>query len=691
MSHSAIRVRRRHPRTTLLVVFTALLALIGALTTSATATTGTGSGSTGTAGTFVPVNGRLGSAVLASDSWRPFAVAGQLGIPTTGVAAVSVNISVSGGPEADIYAAPDTADHPSFLAMHYGGSERVGLASNTAIVAVDSSGTMALMTPSANVTVFLDVEGYYTSGTNPAPGGYVPVTPHKVAESWSPPSGGFPPGPLSPGQTFKVTVPDLPKPTSSVVAAITVYAPRPGGNAWLTPYADGAAKPANQIAFNLAFPTVITTIIDVNDQTGAFNLFYGSASSIPVQAEFSVDIVGYFTPAATLGSFTPAAGAIYDSHGATVPAGKTMNIPVAGVSGVPAVGNSLLAAALNFRVTGGASNGALQAGADDQPLPTSNLAVFIAGQRVSALSMVEIGGDGAIMVKNTSTSPITVQVDLEGWYTGTRLPITVGSDGWIYYNDVVGYALNLSGPTTVLQNGTKQSDGTCAFTATASGKDTDPDVYSEVAQYNPGTCQRKLLQGKLVSAEAAAKLDQLETGGTTPVHEPMKLPAGVAKKGVKSETPPNKPYIQAYDKAGYIDPLFIMITSLSVNLTYARGQGAILSNSVSAYAVPYAFKYDGWSRSGLKNTGIGITSSTVTVNPNETFTNTDFEKAMIAIFGPAAWAACGFDTSPAVFYLSPKVVGHASGTYDWSHQNHVKGGCSDLVHFHNWHGYGQRS
>lgn len=65
---------------------------------------------------------------------------------------------------------------------------------------------------------------------------------------------------------------------------------------------------------------------------------------------------------------------------------------------------------------------------------------------------------------------------------------------------------------------------------------------------------------------------------------------------------------------------------------------------------------------------------------NNSWTNSSFEAWVVFFMGIAGYAACGFDGSPAYFFLNPNIIGYNDATFSVS-DTHVKsGGCTDLIH-----------
>ncbi|WP_370366408.1 hypothetical protein [Catenulispora sp. GP43] len=266
--------------------------------------------------------------------------------------------------------------------------------------------------------------------------------------------------------------------------------------------------------------------------------------------------------------------------------------------------------------------------------------------------------------------------------------MTVGADGWFHYTKVLANSLHLQGATTRTINGKHAAGGGCMFDDGAS-KATSRSVngYSEEVAFNPKTCQESVIEGTLTASGLAtlrAASPATSAGAVTGM--------GPSPRGTKGEVIPNLINYSAFEKVSWVDPADITITSLANNLSW-NSDGS--SNLWASYnGVPYAFAYDGWSSTGVSGSwggcvGAGCTSIEASVT--DTWHNTDFEAVLLFIMGPSAYAACGFDDSPADFYLNPYIYGYSNGTYSWGHGQSANGGCSDLVHFRENHGGGSSS
>ena len=205
--------------------------------------------------------------------------------------------------------------------------------------------------------------------------------------------------------------------------------------------------------------------------------------------------------------------------------------------------------------------------------------------------------------------------------------------------------------------------------------------YSEETAFNPSTCQARVISGGLTPASQA-----MANNGITlsPKLAPTTL-AAPSSLGISSAA------ITAYadfEKVSYVDPVDLTIISLVSKINWKSNGTSI--TAITATPVSYKFNWDQWSASPITSYFAGYPSfpGFTSAQYSQTFTNTDFERYLVSILGVAAYAACGFDSSPAIFYLSPGSEGFANGYYDYGSSQSVSGGCSNLFHFRENHGAG---
>ncbi len=277
--------------------------------------------------------------------------------------------------------------------------------------------------------------------------------------------------------------------------------------------------------------------------------------------------------------------------------------------------------------------------------------------------------------------------------------VSVGADGWITYASSAS-ALGVTGAVVTTVNGSLAADGSCAFNHTDNSSSANP-AYQEEVGFNPTTCQVHLLSGSITPSAEASIADPAdtnttpdtpqvltETGAAVSAVTPQNAPyddTGMAQASVASVSPDVTYYSSAHTKTSWIDPINITITSLATNLRWPLyGAGGELTARNNGYK----FKYDGWSFSGTPTPTFTTVSGGWGTGGAETFKNTDFEKYVLTVLGPAGWAACGFTTAPAVFKHNVHIYGYRSGGWYSTWNDSKAGGCSNLVHHRASYGYG---
>lgn len=284
--------------------------------------------------------------------------------------------------------------------------------------------------------------------------------------------------------------------------------------------------------------------------------------------------------------------------------------------------------------------------------------------------------------------------------TTPSLGVTAVAGGWIRYVDATTIQLAADGSPPQTVSGTVGSNGACTITGTASLAPNASAQYVIETAFNPSTCQAQFVTGNVTPATAALLAGPSSTlaaaaasGSSQSTATSTQTVTGSATRPPTLADPPGAgadPSATGHTKVAWIDPLDITINSVAANLTW-NYNGSYVS-SASAKADSYEFPYDGWSNTGLPAISFEwLSDGSVRYYEPETFVNTDFEDIVLALLGLAGWAACGFSTAPAVFYLDPGVRGYGNGNLGGSWSWSATGGCSDLVHSSVNFGYGSTS
>ncbi|WP_405512339.1 hypothetical protein [Streptomyces canus] len=356
------------------------------------------------------------STTLGATSTNSFQVLGQGGIPSSGVSAVSLNITTTNATSSGSYLEmwPDgtTRPYPASVINFSAGDT-----SNSAIVAEGSDGKIDVYNSSGTVDLTVSVNGYFTSdGGDTTPGGYVPVTQSRLLDTRD--GTGAPEAQIPPGGTLNVQIDGVDGITDegSVYANITV--PSPGASGSLYAYATGGS--AGQPAVD--YKNVTTSQGAVIPVGGGQITLKNGSSTQPI--DVILDVYGYFTSAPSGGGvFTAVQDRLLDTRTSTaIPADSSISVTVGGNDGIP---TSFGAAVLNLTTTGQQNSGYLRVWPTGQTMPsTTSVDNFQATTSTADLAIARPGTQGAVSIYNASAGTIQLIVDLQGWFSSTQTTAT---------------------------------------------------------------------------------------------------------------------------------------------------------------------------------------------------------------------------------------------------------------------------
>jgi hypothetical protein len=260
----------------------------------------------------------------------------------------------------------------------------------------------------------------------------------------------------------------------------------------------------------------------------------------------------------------------------------------------------------------------------------------------------------------------------------TQIPgVTVSPNGWVHYEDSSqAYLAGEVESTLAKIVGKHLPGGGCGFKDQATIPRNALEVVEDELAFNPETCE------SVVEQKVSLK---------------PPLPKTEPGSGAHTRTVPADPRIiefkSGHTKTQWVDPLGITITSLNADLTWPVA-GPTAGRRGKAYQ--YAFDWDGWQKSGLKESTVykvyGLDPSETILgsktynfsdgwsfHAHEDFTNTDFYEALHHL-SPAAGFYCSEADKPAVFHHAVKVTGYRSGQMGYWRETKKKGACNNLVH-----------
>jgi hypothetical protein len=340
-------------------------------------------------------------------------------IPTTGVTAAAISVTVTGGGATGYMTAyPDATPRPATSTVN---CDSAGDAiTNDAIIPVGGDGKIAIYNGCGGSTtqVIIDVTGYFTSTTTATGATTYTTLPDPVRLFYTGNGTGLPnSNPVAAGGTLSLKVTGdntngAGIPSSGVTAlALNIGAIAPSGdNGFIAAYPDGlSSRPAeSNISFTGGETYQDTVIIPVGSN-GKIDIYNGSAQPIDLVGDLS----GYFTTS-TAGKYYHALDGtrIIDTRQTTsLAANATRSIadPVSVVADDPAL-------VVNITVTGPASPGYLKAWPGDQSAPGTSIITFAASQTIAGLALISTTNQNSFNIANASAGITDVILDTDGYF-----------------------------------------------------------------------------------------------------------------------------------------------------------------------------------------------------------------------------------------------------------------------------------
>ena len=342
---------------------------------------------------------------LANQETRRLQVGGSGGIPTSGVSAVTLNVTATDTTAASYLTLyPTGAPQPTASNLNWAAGHTVA---NLVEVALNPDGAINLFNAAGAADVVVDVQGWVQSTTSTAAyGSYLnPMPPFRVLDTRD--GTGGPNIKLGPGVTISVPVDG----GFSDAVVLNVTATNASAPSYLVVWPAGQVRPDSSNLNFAAGQTVANRLIVPT--SGSVNI-YNAAGAVDVIA----DLNGAFRPerangttACRLMPVTPTR--ILDTRNGGRPLGpsSSMAVQVRGTV-VPA---SARAVVLNITVTDTSAASYLTAWPDQSPRPLASDLNWTAGQTVPSLAVVELSTDGKLDLYNAAGTADVV-VDVAGWY-----------------------------------------------------------------------------------------------------------------------------------------------------------------------------------------------------------------------------------------------------------------------------------
>ena len=358
-------------------------------------------------GGAVPAGGTLTLGVL-----------NRAGVPTTGVSAVALNVTVTGTTDTGFVTVwPTGTTRPTASNLNYVPGQTV---SNLAIVKVGDNGNVSLFNSRGSSDLVADIVGWF-----PTTSGFTPIVPSRILDTRAGRStidGQFQGiGALGPKAELDLTtLGRATLPTSGVGAVVmNVTATGPTSQGFLTAWPAGSARPKTSNINYVVGETTPNLVITAAGSGGAVSLF-SNAGSVDLLA----DVTGWFATSSELHPLTPfrmldtRAGTTtgdgqFVGTGALGAAG-TINLTITGRDGIPLSGTT--AVVLNVTAVTPTANGFLTVWPAGNTRPIASNINFSPGRTSPNLVIVGIGSGGQVTLFN-SAGATDVVVDAVGWFS----------------------------------------------------------------------------------------------------------------------------------------------------------------------------------------------------------------------------------------------------------------------------------
>jgi len=372
--------------------------------------------------TRIGTGGKLGKVGAAASF--DVQIAGQGGVPASGVSAVVLNATATEPTVASYLTLwPMGFTRPSPSNLNYVPGQTVP---NLVTVAINN-GKVSVYNNAGATHVVLDVVGYYSSSTGALGSRFHALSPSRLFDTRSN-IGGVGSIPLGPGQTIKFNVTGrgiVPAAgVTSVVMNVTVTEPTSSG--FVTVYPDDVTRPvASNLNFvpGLTVPNLVVVRVPASGIVDFYNFSNGGGT-----IHLLADVVGFFdgvksTEAGRLVSGLPTR--LLDTR-VSSPAPPPGCVGPGGILTLAFVNPAIEAVVLNVTVTQPTASGYVTVypyrGAQDPSPPLASNVNYVPGQTVPNLTMVGRGGPGLTVAFYNYAGCTHLVIDAFGAFTSASAP-----------------------------------------------------------------------------------------------------------------------------------------------------------------------------------------------------------------------------------------------------------------------------
>jgi hypothetical protein len=340
-------------------------------------------------------------------------------VPTTGVGSVVLRIGLLKPTEATWAVAwPAGQTRPGTTMISAGVGEQI---SSVAVVEVGAQGKVSIYNASGKTHMVAEVQGYFTSAQGATGGGFVPVAHTRVVDTRN--GTGTSTGTIPAGGSRTVTLTGGVIPAGAAAAKVNLLVP---GSASAGSLAAGPGTAVNRTVFNFEAGSTQSGAVLALSTDG--KVTFRNNGSDPVNLVVTAE--GYFGKVSNQGAgWRDLAKRLINTrtagNGSPLAANATLDVQVGGISGMATQG--VAGAAVNIIVTPEAA-GYLKAWPVGQTEPAVSMMDFKADVWRGNMIVLKPGTDGRIRIRNGSSKPAHVIVDLQGWFADPVPTVPIEQD-----------------------------------------------------------------------------------------------------------------------------------------------------------------------------------------------------------------------------------------------------------------------
>ncbi len=338
-------------------------------------------------------------------------VTGRGGVPSVGVSAVILNVTVT-APTAPghVTAYPFGAPVPVASNLNFSAGQTVP---NLVTVKVSADGHVALLNGSTGtIHLVADVAGYVEAGPVTTPGMIETRVPVRLLDTRD--GTGAPQGSVGPYGSVSLQVTGragIPAGASAAILNVTVVAPTAPGH--ITVYPNGASMPtASNINF-VAGQTVPNLVVATLSADGRVRIANQSSGSSYLIADVAGYVIGG-TPTAKGAYVALSPTRLMDTRtSGPLASGVSVTVPVAGRAGMPSV---VAAIVTNLTATAPTAPGFITAYPAGATPPFVSNVNFVEGQTVANLAVVKTSVTGLGLRNGSAQGTTHVVADVAGYF-----------------------------------------------------------------------------------------------------------------------------------------------------------------------------------------------------------------------------------------------------------------------------------